>query len=42
MPALPEPGKRAELSGFDVGLRNVRFSYTGDVQHEVLHVSLSQ
>ncbi len=42
MPALPEPGKRAELSGFDVELRNVRFSYTGDVQHEVLHVSLSQ
>ncbi len=37
MPSLPEPEKQAELSGFAVELKNVRFSYTGNSQNEVLH-----
>lgn len=37
MPALPEPEKRAQLNGFDVELKNVRFSYSGDAGKEVLH-----
>ena len=37
MPALPEPEQRAELSGYDVALRNVHFSYTGEKADEVLH-----
>lgn len=37
MPKLEEPLERAELSGFDVKLKNVRFSYTGKGENEVLH-----
>ena len=37
MPELPEPEDRAELSGYDVALKNVRFSYTGERADEVLH-----
>lgn len=37
MPALPEPGRRAEIEGYDVVLENVRFSYTGKESQEVLH-----
>lgn len=37
MPSLPEPDKRAELSGFDLSLKNVRFSYGKDRGNEVLH-----
>ena len=28
MPELPEPEKKAELNGYDVEIKNVRFSYT--------------
>ena len=42
MPGLPEPEDRAELSGYDVALKNVRFSYTGERADEVLRgVSLN-
>lgn len=37
MPSLPEPQKKAEIKHTDVSLKNVRFSYTGDVKDEVLH-----
>lgn len=37
MPALPEPKARANVTRTDVTLKNVRFSYTGDVKDEVLH-----
>lgn len=37
MPPLSEPEQEAELSGFDIELRNVRFSYTGKTEDEVLH-----
>lgn len=37
MPELPEAEKRVKLTGFDVELRGVRFSYTGDKKNEVLH-----
>ena len=37
MKALPEPEKPAALSGYDVALENVRFSYTGHKENEVLH-----
>lgn len=37
MPELPEPECRAELSGHGVTLKQVRFSYTGEVEGEVLH-----
>lgn len=37
MPSLPEPEKPAVLSGHDVELKNVKFSYTGDEKNEVLH-----
>ena len=37
MPALPEPKSRANVTRTDVTLKNVRFSYTGDVKDEVLH-----
>lgn len=37
MPELPEPQKDAALNGYDVQLENVRFSYTGNAEDEVLH-----
>ncbi len=37
MPALPEPAERAEVTRTDVKLKNVRFSYTGKAEDEVLH-----
>ena len=37
MPELPEPKTRADVSGSDVALHNVHFSYTGEKQDEVLH-----
>lgn len=37
MPSLPEPEKKAKLSGFNVVLKNVRFSYRKDKDGEVLH-----
>lgn len=37
MPSLPEPANRTCLSGFDVQLENVRFSYSGKERDEVLH-----
>lgn len=37
MKPLPEPQEYAHLNGFDVKLENVRFSYTGDIEQEVLH-----
>ena len=37
MPELPEPAERAKINGTGVELRNVRFSYTGDADGEVLH-----
>ncbi len=37
MPELPEPENRAELSGYDVTLKHVRFSYSGERADEVLH-----
>ena len=37
MPALPEPAERAEVARTDVKLKNVRFSYTGKAEDEVLH-----
>nr|WP_326186415.1 ABC transporter ATP-binding protein [uncultured Oscillibacter sp.] len=37
MPELPEPEGRAELPGHSVQLKQVRFSYTGKAEDEVLH-----
>lgn len=37
MPSLPEPKENAVLSGYDVSLEKVRFSYTGEKENEVLH-----
>lgn len=37
MPSLPEPKKPAKLSGHDVELAKVKFSYTGEEKDEVLH-----
>ena len=37
MPALPQPEKRAQVKSAGVQLKNVRFSYTGKVEDEVLH-----
>ena len=37
MPALPEPTGRAEVQHTGVELKDVHFSYTGDVKDEVLH-----
>lgn len=37
MPELPEPEQAAQLKGYDVKLRAVRFSYTGEQKDEVLH-----
>ena len=37
MPALPEPETRSEIKHTDVCLKDVRFSYTGDKNDEVLH-----
>lgn len=37
MPALPEPKATAVLSGYDVKLKDVHFSYTGRDENEVLH-----
>ncbi|MBQ8967162.1 ABC transporter ATP-binding protein [Ruminococcus sp.] len=37
MEELPEPTARAEIKSFDVSLKNVHFSYTGDKKDEVLH-----
>lgn len=36
MPSLPEPERKAELSGFGIALKNVRFSYREDKGGEVL------
>ncbi|MDO4345740.1 MAG: hypothetical protein Q4C50_13205 [Eubacteriales bacterium] len=35
--ALPQPRERAVLSGHDVRLRDIHFSYTGHEENEVLH-----
>ena len=37
IPELPEPEQSAALHGYDVQLKNVHFSYTGDMADEVLH-----
>lgn len=37
MASLPEPEKPAVLSGFDVALKNVSFSYSGKAEDMVLH-----
>ena len=37
LPALPEPAQRVDVPRTDVKLHQVRFSYTGDAQNEVLH-----
>ena len=37
MPSLPEPAQCADITHTDVTLKNVRFSYTGDENDEVLH-----
>ncbi len=37
MPELPEPAGRAEPERKDVEIDNVKFSYTGDEEYEVLH-----
>lgn len=37
MKELPEPAKRAYVKKTDVSLKNVRFSYTGNADDEVLH-----
>lgn len=37
MPPLPEPESKAVLSGYDVELKEVRFSYTKEANSEVLH-----
>ncbi len=37
MPELPEPENRVKLSGYDVALKDVRFSYFGQRADEVLH-----
>lgn len=37
MPSLPEPAERATVEHTDVTLSDVRFSYTGNVDDEVLH-----
>ena len=37
MSALPEPAVRADVQHTDVELKDVHFSYTGEVQDEVLH-----
>ena len=37
MKELPEPSARANITGYDVKLENVHFSYTGEEKDEVLH-----
>ena len=37
MPTLPEPAQRSLLSGYDIRLSGVRFSYTDKKEDEVLH-----
>ena len=37
MPTLSEPSERAKVSGYDVSMRGVRFSYSKDTGKEVLH-----
>ena len=37
IPELPEPQQSVTLHGYDVKLKNVHFSYTGDTADEVLH-----
>ena len=37
MPELPEPKERAQVTSTGVELKNVRFSYTGKAEDEVLH-----
>ena len=37
MKELPEPAKRADVKKTDVSLKNVRFSYTGNADDEVLN-----
>lgn len=37
MPELPEPSEPISLSEYDIELKNVRFSYTGNQSEEVLH-----
>ncbi len=37
MRSLPEPAQAAKLNGYDVKLRGVQFSYTGEQKDEVLH-----
>mgnify|MGYP002515595852 FL=1 len=37
MPELPEPATRADIRHTDITLKNVRFSYTGNENDEVLH-----
>lgn len=37
MPKLPEAKERVKLSGYDVEMKDVHFSYTGKTENEVLH-----
>ena len=37
MKSLPEPEKRANIKSTDVELKQVRFSYSGNTEEEVLH-----
>ena len=37
MRELSEPQQRADIRNYDVKLHNVRFSYTGKAEDEVLH-----
>lgn len=37
MKSLPEPEKRANITSTDVELKQVRFSYSGNTEEEVLH-----
>ncbi|MDO4175533.1 MAG: ABC transporter ATP-binding protein, partial [Eubacteriales bacterium] len=37
MPPLPEPDRQADVSGYDIQLTDVHFSYTGNMENEVLH-----
>lgn len=37
IPELQEPNKNVVLSGYDIKLSNIHFSYTGDIENEVLH-----
>lgn len=37
LPELPDAGKEAEVSDYDISLQNVSFAYDGQADHQVLH-----